>query len=66
VESKSNSTDLDHMITAIFYRRIKHGSFSSLYKGENQGMVIELNVWFSESMKHYGQRFKDFKVLHKY
>ena len=44
-EGKSNCTDPKHgprcVVTAIFYRRIKHGSFSSLSIGENHGTVLE-------------------------
>jgi len=39
------STDLDHgprhVVTVIYYRRIKHGSFPSLCIGENDKKVIE-------------------------
>ena len=41
-ECKSNSTDIEHVKTAIFYRKIKHGSFHSLYMiGENHWIVFE-------------------------
>ena len=44
-ECKSNSTDLEHRLvehmvfTAIFYRRIKHVLFPSLYIEGNHGIV---------------------------
>jgi len=43
-EGKTNSTDLEHVITAIFYCRIKHGSFHSLCIVENHGTILELRL----------------------
>jgi len=42
---KSNNTDLEHVVTAVFYCRIKHGSFHSSCIGENQGTILELNLF---------------------
>jgi len=44
-ESNSNCMDQEHgprsVVTAIFYRRMKHGSFLSLCIRENHGIVLE-------------------------
>ena len=56
-EGKSNSTDLEHVVTAIFYRRIKHGLFPSLYIAEDHWIVLECVLYdgvfvFSEFSNH--------------
>ena len=42
------STDLDHgprpVVTVIYYRRIKHGSFPSLCIGENERTVLKCKI----------------------
>ena len=42
------STDLNHgprpVVTVIYYRRIKHGSFPSLCIGENEPTVLKFKI----------------------
>jgi len=40
-EYKNNSTDLEHVVTAIFYCRIKHSLFPSLCIEKNHETVLE-------------------------
>jgi len=39
--AECKSTDLEHVVTAIFYRRIKHSLLPSLYIGENHGIILK-------------------------
>ena len=40
-EGKSNRTNLEQVVMAIFYCRIKHSLFPTLCIGENHGTVIK-------------------------